>query len=158
MGMITMAGSSAMNAKNSRNAYIGAIFGSLCLGGLTILLLRALLTDMAFSASLDLPMLGFSARISPVLNMIYAVILYGSIYSTGASTYYGFTTKLDKFKHRRMIIIFGAVAGFVFGLTGFKNIVEYLYPVQGYIGLIFILLIIINFFRELSTREPKEHS
>ena len=74
LGMITMAGNSAVNAKDKKNAYTGAVLGTLCLGTLTMLLLRALLTDMEFSSGLDLPMLGFAGRISPVLSMIYAVI------------------------------------------------------------------------------------
>jgi uncharacterized membrane protein YkvI len=153
LGMITMAGSCAVNARDSKNAYSGAVLGTLCLGGLTLLLLRALLTDMAFSASLDLPMLGFSARISPVLNMIYAVVLYGAVYSTGATTYYGFSTRLKNDRLKKYIIIGGAAAGFLLGLTGFKRLVEFLYPAQGYIGILFILLIIINFFRELSSEK-----
>ena len=149
IGMITMAGSSAVNAKDGRNAYAGAAAGTLCLGLLTILLLRALLSDMAFSARLDLPMLGFSARISPVLNAVYAVILYGAVYSTGASTYYGFSTKLRPGKAKRIIIIAGAAAGFLLGLSGFKRLVEFLYPAQGYAGIVFIVLIIINFVMQL---------
>ena len=137
LGMITMAGSCA----------------TLCLGVLTILLLRALLTDMAFSSSLDLPMLGFSARISPLLNMIYAVVLYGAVYSTGASTYYGFSTRIKDGRIKKYIIVSGAAAGFLLGLTGFKQLVEFLYPAQGYIGILFILLIIINFFRELKAEK-----
>lgn len=149
LGMITMSGSSAVNARDTRSAYTGAVMGTLCLGGLTILLLRALLTDMAFSSGLDLPMLGFSARLDPVLNIIYAVVLYGAVYSTGASTYYGFSTRLAPGRLRRYIIIFGAAAGFALGLTGFKRLVEFLYPAQGYIGILFIILIIINFCKEL---------
>ena len=149
-GMITMAGNSAINAKSSKNAYAGAVAGTLCLGGLTILLLRALLADMAFSSELDLPMLGFAGRISPVLSIIYAVILYGAVYSTGASTYYGFSTKIKAGKYKKWIIVGGAIAGFLLGLTGFKKLVEFLYPSQGYIGIVFILLIIINFCREFA--------
>lgn len=148
-GMIAMSGNSAINAKDARNAYTGAVAGTLCLGVLTILLLRALLTDMAFSAELDLPMLGFAGRLSPVLSIIYAVILYGAVYSTGASTYYGFSTKLKNGKYKKWIIIGGALAGFLLGLTGFKKLVEFLYPAQGYIGIVFIVLIIINFCREI---------
>lgn len=151
LGMITMSGSSAVNAKDSRNAYIGAIAGTVCLGALTILLLRALLSDMAFSSQLDLPMLGYAGRISPVLSIIYAVILYGAVYSTGASTYYGFSTKLRPGRTRKGIIIAGAAAGFLLGLTGFKSLVEFLYPAQGYIGLVFIVLIIVNFFRQITS-------
>lgn len=149
-GMITMSGNSAIHARNAKNAYAGAIAGTLCLGALTILLLRALLTDMAFSSSLDLPMLGFSSRISPVLNIIYAVVLYGAVYSTGASTYYGFSTKVKEGPAKKIIIIAGALIGFALGLTGFKTLVEFLYPAQGYIGILFIMLIIINFIRELT--------
>lgn len=148
LGMTTMAGSCAINARDSRNAYTGAVLGTLCLGGLTILLLRALLTDMAFSSSLDLPMLGFSARLSPVLNIIYAIVLYGAVYSTGASTYYGFSTKLSNSSAKKYIIIGGAIAGFLIGLAGFRKLVEFLYSAQGYIGLLFIVFIIINFLRQ----------
>ena len=150
LGMITMAGSSAVNAKDGKNAYAGAAAGTLCLGMLTVLLLRALLSDMAFSSQLDLPMLGFSARISPVLNAVYAVVLYGAVYSTGASTYYGFSTKLRPGRTKIIIITAGAAAGFLLGLTGFKRLVEFLYPAQGYIGILFIVLICINFFTQLS--------
>ncbi len=153
LGMITMSGNSAVNAKDGKNAYAGAAAGTLCLGALTILLLRALLTDMAFSSGLDLPMLGFAGRLSPVLSVIYAVILYGAVYSTGASTYYGFSTKLKPGRYRRWIITGGAAAGFLLGLTGFKRLVEFLYPAQGYIGMIFIVLIIINFCRELAANK-----
>lgn len=150
LGMTTMAGNSAINAKDASNAYAGAVAGTLCLGGLTMLLLKAILTDMAFSSSLDLPMLGFAGRLSPELAVIYAIVLYGAVYSTGASTYYGFSTKLKDGRYKRWIIIGGAAAGFLLGLTGFKRLVEFLYPAQGYIGIAFILLIIINFFRELA--------
>jgi uncharacterized membrane protein YkvI len=154
--MITMAGSCAVNARDKKNADTGAVCGTLCLGGLTILLLRALLTDMAFSSALDLPMLGFSARLSPALNVLCAVILYGGVYSTGASTYYGFSTKLPSGNIKKFIIVGGAAAGFLLGLTGFKRLVEFLYPAQGYIGIVFIVLIIINFIREIRSGSSSE--
>jgi uncharacterized membrane protein YkvI len=149
-GMIAMAGSSAVNARDAKNAYAGAVSGTLCLGALTVPLLRAILCDMEFSSGLDLPMLGFAGRLSPALSIAYAVILYGAIYSTGASTYYGFSTKLKNGRYKKPIIIGGAAAGFLLGLTGFKRLVELLYPAQGYIGIVFIVLIIINFCRELA--------
>lgn len=158
MGMVTMAGSSAINAKDRKNAYLGAIVGSVMLGLLTLLLLKAMLTDMAFSCSLDLPMLGFAARISKPLNVIYAIVLYGAVYSCGASTYYGFSTKLPDNKYKKAIIVAGALIGFAIGLSGFKVIVEYLYSAQGYIGMCFIIMITINFFRELNKNSKSKRA
>lgn len=145
LAMPAIAANSTLNSKNTKNAYIGAVVGSLCLGILTIALMKALMSDMAFTARFDLPLLGYSIRISPVLNLIYAVILLGSIYSTGSSLYYSFTTKLPSGEYKKYIVIAGAFIGFLLGLTGFKRLVEYLYPTQGYIGIVFILMIIINF-------------
>ncbi len=148
MGMVTMAGSSAINAKNNKHAYLGAVLGSVMLAVLTFMLLKAMLTDMAFSCGLDLPMLGFAARISRPLNIIYAIVLYGAVYSCGASTYYGFSTKLPDNRYKKPILVAGALIGFAIGLSGFKTIVEYLYSAQGYIGMIFILMTVINFVKE----------
>lgn len=142
-------GNAAINARDRKNAYIGALVGPLCLGALTIALMRALMTDMAFTASCDLPLLGYSMRISPILNVIYALLLFCSIYSTGSSLYFGFTTKLPNTRWRKYVVIGGALLGFALGLTGFKTLVEYLYPMQGYIGLVILLMIILNFCNEL---------
>lgn len=149
IGMVTMAGSCAINAENRKTAFRGAIIGALCLGFLTLILLRALLSDMAYSSMLDLPMLGFSTRISKPLSMVYAIVLYGAVYQTAASTYYGFSTKLPNNKYKKPIIVIGAIIGFVIGLTGFKTLVEYLYSIQGYIGIVFLILITINFVKEV---------
>lgn len=157
LGFITMAGGCALQAKDSKTAYRGAFLGSFLPGLMTVLLLVALRKDMAFSATLDLPMLGYSLRISKVLNILYALILYGSIYSTAAGTFYGFSTKLPRNRFKKPIMVAAAFAGFGIGLSGFKTLVAYLYPPQGYIGIIFIGMIVMNFFKEKSKSSQKLH-
>ena len=147
IAMITMAGNTAVNAKNRINAYLGAIIGGACLGGLILALMRALMTDMTYTASFDMPMLGYSLRLSPIINVIYAIILFGSIYSTGTSCYYGFTTIIPDGKSKSWIIIICSLLAFTLGLLGFTKMIEYLYPTQGYIGSVFLLLIVINFIK-----------
>ena len=50
-------------------------------------------------------MLGYSLRISKVLNILYALILYGSIYSTATGTFYGFSTKLPRNRFKKPIMV-----------------------------------------------------
>lgn len=157
LGFITMAGGCALSAKDSKTAYRGAFLGAFLPGVMTLLLLTALLKDMAFSATLDLPMLGYSLRISKVLNVLYAVILYGSIYSTASSTFYGFSTKLPENRWKKPVMVVAAFLGFGIGLSGFKKMVAYLYPPQGYIGIVIIGMIIVNFFHERKKNSQKQH-
>lgn len=157
LGFITMAGESALAAKDSKAAYRGAFMGAFLPGVMTVLLLTALLKDMAYSATLDLPMLGYSLHISKVLNVVYSVILYGSIYSTASSTFYGFSTKLPENRWKKPAMVIAAFLGFCIGLSGFKTLVAYLYPPQGYIGIVFIGMIIANFFRERKKNSQKQH-
>lgn len=158
LGMITMAAATAVRAKNRKTAFAGSLLGTLLLGILTLALLLVILTDMDLASRLDLPMLGYAMKVSPVLNVVYAVVLYTAVYSTAASTYYGFSTKLKEGKSRIWIMVFGAAAGLIIGLSGFKRIVEILYPLQGYIGFVVLLLIAVNYGNEVRKNRKKSLS
>ncbi len=158
IGFITMAGESALQAKDSKTAYRGALLGALLPCLMTALLLMVLRRDMAFSASLDLPMLGYSLRISSVLNVVYAVILYCSIYATASSTFYGFSTRLPANKWKKPILVTAALMGYGIGLSGFKKLVAYLYPPQGYVGLIIMVLIAVNYVRCIREKNKNSHN
>ncbi len=148
LGMVTTSGSCALRAKNDRASYAGPLLGTGILGVLMMLLLTALLKDMQFSSTLDLPMLAYAKRISVPLSVVYAVVLYFSIYATASSTFYGFSTKLPDNRYKKLIQVIMAVAGYFAGLSGYKFLVEFLYPPQGYIGFVFLTLTVINFIKE----------
>ncbi len=149
LGTIPFGATSALNARSRTHAYLGTILGALLLSAMTLLLLLALNTDMEFTQSLDMPMLGYSARISPVVNIIYGVVLYISIYSAATSVFYGFTTKLPDNNRKKPIIIIVIIIGYILGLMGFKNVVAFFYPAMGYFGFLLIGMMTINFFRTI---------
>ncbi|MGN0659448.1 MAG: MBL fold metallo-hydrolase [Emergencia sp.] len=147
LGMIPVVGKSSVNARSKGHGLFGAALGGFLLALLTFMLLTALRKDMAFTDRMDLPMLAYSARISPAANVAFGAVLFLAIYSAATSTYYGFSTKIKDGPKKKYILIAGAFAGFLCGLTGFKAIVAYLYPVEGYLGFIVIASITINFIR-----------
>ncbi len=149
LGMIPIMGTASINAKSKGHALLGAGLGGFLLALLTFILLLGLRKDMEFSNAMELPMLAYSARISPLANVLFGVILFAAIYSAATSIYYGFSTKIKESPKKKYILIVGAFIGFLCGLTGFKTIVAYLYPVNGYIGLVIIVSITINFFKVL---------
>lgn len=147
LGMIPIIATSSMQSKDKKNAVFGSGLGGILLAFLTLVLVFALQKDMAYTQSMDLPMLAYTSRISKVVNLLFGLVLFAAIYSAATSTYFGFSTKIKESSKKKYIIIIGACIGFVCGLTGFKTIVAYLYPIEGYIGFAIILMIAVNFFR-----------
>ena len=125
----------------------GAAAGGFMLFLLTLLLITALRKDMAFTNEMDLPMLAYAAKISPIANIAFGTVLFAAIYSAATSTYYGFSTKIKDGPKKKYILIAGALIGFFCGLAGFNTIVAYLYPAEGYIGIVILLSIVANFIK-----------
>ncbi len=157
MGMIPIVGEASVKAKSKTHGITGAALGGLMLALLTFLLITALGQDMAFTNEMDLPMLAYSAKISPVANIIFGGVLFAAIYSAATCTYYGFSTKIKEGPKKKYILIAGAAVGFLCGLTGFEAIVAYLYPTEGYIGIIIIASITINFFKTWKGKNHEHH-
>lgn len=158
LGMIPIVAAASINAEGKRHAILGSGLGGLMLSVLTVILIFALRKDMALTNSTDLPMLAFTAKISVFANIMFGSVMFCAIYSAATSTYYGFSTKLKDTPRKKYIIIGGAIVGFFCGLSGFKTIVAFLYPIEGYIGLIIIIMITINFFRVLKMKKSDERS
>ncbi len=149
IGTVPINAKSSLHAKSRGSAMTGVILGGCSLGLLGLLLTLALQKDASVADALDLPMLGFADKISPALGVIFAAVLFVSIYSSATGTYYGFCSKLKNDDRKKYKIIFFAVLGFLLGLGGFRNIVTYVYPVMGYVGILVIILTTVNFFRVL---------
>lgn len=146
LALVSIVATSALNAKSDKSAILGTTLGGLCVGLLALLILLTVLCDMEFSQSLDMPVLGYATRISPLAGYIYTGILFCAIYSAATSSFYGFTTKVKEGPHKKKIIVLAAAAAFCLGLVGFKNIIAYVAPIMGYIGLAIVVMLVINFF------------
>ena len=153
LAMIPIVATASINAKNKKSAILGTGFGGILLAVLAMVLVLALQRDMPFSQSLDMPMLGYSTRITTVINVIYTVVLLAAVYGSATSNYYGFTTKIKEGPKKSKIIVIVACIGFFFGLVGFKNVVAYMFPAEGFLGFIIIGMIIVNFFRVYNSKK-----
>lgn len=147
LGMIPIVGEASVKAKSQHHGITGAAVGGFMLFLLTLLLITALRKDMAFTNEMDLPMLAYAAKISPIANIAFGTVLFAAIYSAATSTYYGFSTKIKDGPKKKYILIAGALIGFFCGLAGFNTIVAYLYPAEGYIGIVILLSIVVNFIK-----------
>ena len=144
LAVIPIVATAAVNAKNTKNAVFGSAIGGLFLGFLALVLALAMNTDPNFSHAMDMPMLAYSEKLGMVPNLIYAFVLMFAIYASATGNFYGFTTVLKENKKNIKIILLASLA-FVFGLAGFKNIVAYVFPISGFLGLAIVAMILVNF-------------
>ena len=93
-----------------------------------------------------MPMLAYSTRVSGPVGLIYSVILFAAIYSSATSNFYGFTTKIKEGPNKGRLVIAAAALAFLLGLVGFKNVVAYMFPIEGYLGFAIIAMIMMNFY------------
>jgi len=139
--------SCAVSARSTKHAISGAIMGVILLTVITLMLLTVLLINPGFSSKLSLPMVGWSEAINTKFGLLYAFVLMGAIYQTATSTYYGFSITINNTPMKKTILSIGAIVAFIAGLTDFKKIVAILYPTQGYIGCIILILVAVNFIK-----------
>ena len=141
LSMIPIVATSSINTKSEKAAMAGAGLGGVFLGILAFVIVAALQVDM--------PMLAYCSKVDKTAGLIYSVILFAAIYSSATSNFYGFTTKIKEGPHKSKLVIAAAVLAFLLGLVGFKNVVAYMFPIEGYLGFAIIAMLVVNFFTVL---------
>lgn len=148
---VAVLGPLGVKASNRKSIVYGAILGGLGLGIGSVMIYLALSGNIAEIAALEVPMTHIAGKISPAVQIIYAIILIAEVYTTAVGSLYGFTARIvdsDKSPIRSKTIIIGAtILAFFASLLGFSNLVKYLYPLVGYGGIVLLICLIYGRFK-----------
>ncbi|GAA0594864.1 membrane protein [Virgibacillus siamensis] len=148
------------NEKDEKIASIGGLVGGLGIGVVIVLSNLAIFSKIDTVADADMPMLKLVNDISPVLGIVYAVILFGMVFNTAIGMFFAFAarfTDVGTSKHKIFVIITG-IAAFILSFVGFTDLVALFYPTIGYMGLFLILALIIAPFRMSSIKKVERSS
>lgn len=137
---------------NPREAGAGGI-----LGGVIYLIMLglagfALIMNAEAIGDSDIPMLQLVEDISPVLGVIMFVIIYLMIFNTAIGMFYALGKRLSAGREGRYRVIFlgTCLAGFAVSFVGFSTLMEYVYPVLGYLGMVLLVVMVWGWFKALS--------
>lgn len=135
--------------KDERIAALGGLVGGIGIGVLIILAHLAIFSKVDVVASYDLPLLKIVDDISPALGVVMSLILFGMIFNTGVSMFYGFVARFFEQGTTRFTIatIVTGIVGFIASFVGFTDLVAKFYSLIGYLGLFLILALIYAPFR-----------
>lgn len=118
----------------------GALWGGLGLGLGAVAILLAMLASMPQAAKYELPMIFVAGKISPLIQILYAIILYLEIYTTAVGSLYGFSVRFSKPKSKqlKMLAAGASVGALAAAQFGFTNLVRILFPLVGYAGILML--------------------
>lgn len=146
------------NETNGKHAAIGGFLGGLFCGILVLVSNIAIYQNIDIVAALQMPTLGLASEISPLLGLIFSITLFGMIYGTAVSMFFSFSARFfePKTKGFNLFSVIGLIVACSLGFYGFSDLVSIVFPIIGYLGYIFIVIIVVGAFRIKSKTKPEK--
>ena len=143
MCVVSMALVIGGNYLDTRAAGLGGLMGGIGYLVMLMLLATALMVKIDVVAGEDMPMLTLINEINPTLGLVMAVVVFGMIFATALGMFYALGKRLSRGREDKYRIIFTStcLVGFVLSFVGFKNLVAYVYPILGYLGILLIVVV-----------------
>lgn len=134
-----------------REAGVGGIVGGAVYAVLMGIAGFSLLMNAENVGDSDIPMLTLVDSVHPTLGVIMAIIIYLMIFNTAIGMFYALGKRLSSGNESKYRIIFiaGCLAGFAVSFAGFKALMQYVYPVLGYMGIVLVAILVIGWLRSL---------
>ena len=127
---------------------VGALVGGILFIAAGLLMNLALLCYIEDVAQLEVPTLFLSDLISPVLSVIFAIILLDEIYSTAAPMMWTSVNRFAPEGTKRNKIVLAAFSvvllAIVLSPLQYSQLLGIVYPYTGYIGIIFIICVVVR--------------
>ncbi|WP_238941798.1 hypothetical protein [Bacillus sp. REN10] len=132
----------AYEIKDKRVIKRGAFLG----GGVLMLLMIAShvsLIQLVNLSSYEIPMAKVVETYLPAFHYVYTILIYGEIFTTVVGNAYGLKQQLEKRIPWTPSVLFAAIfiAGFLLSQISYGMLLSFLYPLFGWIGLVFLLLL-----------------
>ena len=134
-------GNQAQDRKTIKN---GALLGGIGLGIGAAAIFLTLYVNADSIKHLEIPMIMVVRNISPGVRIIYATVLLAEIYTSAVGDLYGFAARICNLnaKSTTFVVLACSCLAFLASLTGFSNLVKYLYPTVGYCGVLTLICLI----------------
>lgn len=132
----------ATEVKDERIIKLGGILGG---AALTIILIAGHFTLIMLPnfASYEIPMAIIMKNLASGLYWIFVLVIYGEIFTTVIGNVFGLEKQIKKYiSLPKMVTVSGIFAiSYLLSLFEYSRLLSYLYPIFGYISLVFIVLL-----------------
>ncbi|WP_394232705.1 hypothetical protein [Niallia oryzisoli] len=132
----------ASEVKDERTIKWGGILGGAALTAILIAGHFTLIMLPNFS-SYEIPMAIIMKNLIPGLHWIFVLIIYGEIFTSVIGNVFGLEKQLKQYlPFPKMVIVAGIfIVSYLLSLIEYSRLLSYLYPLFGYVSLVFIILL-----------------
>ncbi|QZY55113.1 YkvI family membrane protein [Crassaminicella profunda] len=131
---------------NKRDAVLGGGLGGALLGVMLLFLFLSTLIVYRAIQDVEIPMIAIASTLGENMGNIYGILLWFAMLTTAIANGFVFIQSMEKrlkIKHLQACILFFIVT-IPLAQFGFKRLVHVLYPMFGYIGVLFIILLVLK--------------
>lgn len=137
-------------ANSEKEGKEGAIIGALGFSLATLIMSFAIYLSIGKVFDSQIPVLILAKEISPIFANIFSIIIILGIYTTAVPLLWTVVARFAKegtSKYKLLAIILGVIGAFVGLRIDFSKLVNVVYVINGYIGMILIFIMIFKFFK-----------
>ena len=116
-------------------------------------------TNMESMEGSQIPILTLATNLSPSLGAVFAIIIMFGIYSSAVPLLYSPATRFvdEKTNKGKLVIVVLALLGAAIALLlPFNKLLNIIYVVNGYVGIIFILLVAVKVVLRIVKKNAKK--
>lgn len=138
-----------ISLKDKINVKKQPIIISICVGiimlTLSIVIFLLMNTFINEIYGVEIPLVYIASTLGKGFKYIYGIVILIAIFTTAISSGYGFLSNITK-KRKTYMLCAGAIclASILVGQIGFSSLINFLYPIFGYLGIIQIIFLIIT--------------
>lgn len=126
--------------KNKKSLFLGIVLGAIVLTGLSIIINFLLLLNIPYIFKYEIPLLYISNRFGKVIQIMLLAIIWLEMFSTEVSDIYSVgkaITQIFNLSYKKTIFLVVLIA-LPISQIGFVKLISFIYPVFGFISLIFM--------------------
>ncbi|MDO5535267.1 MAG: hypothetical protein Q4F65_11515 [Propionibacteriaceae bacterium] len=131
------------NFLDSREVGIGGIVGGFVFLFLLAVLVGSMYLTVDVVMNSEMPTLAMITDIHPSLGVAMALAIYGMIYNTAIGMFYALAKRLTRGRPQYFyrVYVITVLIGFVLSFIGFSNLIGWVYPILGYMGILMMIII-----------------
>lgn len=153
--VVILASSIGKSANSAREARLGGTIGGVLFGLAVMIMNLGIVANISGLYTKAVPTLVIAQEFSPVFGVIFSVIICCGIYTTTVPMLWGVVRQFANDGTKKFVAMaFGlTVIGLILGMTDFKVLVNSIYPLSGYLGVIMFGFVM---YRQYQRKHPVE--